>query len=413
MALGYDGSTAGWTFDVDLQWETGERTSFDRETADAEFIEDLRSPEIENTVLDAKATRSLSFRGLHMLTVGAQSIDSVLTDQNPGTDSEEDQEFSVNQTAVFVEDEWQITPSVSLTAGVRLNRHEEYDDNFTPRLYGVWNATPTLTFKGGVSTGFRPPDIREIAPGYLYTTGGGGCVLDPTAAQPCGVIVGDPNLRAERSRNYELGVLYGTGRLSLGATYFYNELEDKITNSRVYNADGSFAVYPGDPRYTLFYHYNIGEARIRGTELTADWRASDRLKLRATYTQTDSEQLNGDYAGFPLARTPEHMASLRLDHETRLEGLDLWGEATFHGSEVNAGLRVGSNGDPVSDADGKVVARRYGSYTTLDVGTSYDVTDSVTLNAAIYNVLDRSIEEAEFGTTREGRSFWIGTTARF
>ncbi|WP_210527327.1 TonB-dependent receptor domain-containing protein [Rubellimicrobium arenae] len=413
VALGYDGTLGGWTFDADLQRERGERTSFDRLSSDLAYTESLRSPEIENTVLDVRATRSLGFGGLHRMTVGAQRIDSVLTDQNPGTGIEDDQEFSISQDALFVEDEWQIAPSFSLTAGVRLNRHEEYDDNLTPRLYGVWSATPNLTIKGGVSTGFKAPDIREIAPGYLYTTGGQGCVLDPTAPQPCGVIVGDPDLVAETSTNYELGVLYGTGRLSLGATWFQNEIRDKIANARVYNPDGSFAVYPDDPRYTLFYHYNIGEARIRGAEMTADWQATDRLSLRATYTYTNSEQLNGDYAGFPLARTPEHLASLRLDYRTPVEGLDLWGLASYHGEEINAGLRVGENGDPVTDADGRIVGRKYGAYTTVDLGATYAVSEAVTLNAAVYNVLDETIEETEFGTTREGRSLWLGATARF
>lgn len=413
VALGYDGTAAGWSFDLDLQRETGERTSFERETAEMDYGEGPRSPEIENTVLDVRATRTLSFRGLHTVTVGGQRIGSVLTDQNPGTGIEEDQEFAINQNALFVEDEWQIVPSVSLTLGMRLNRHEEYDATVTPRLYGVWTATPALTFKGGVSTGFRAPDIREIAPGYLYTTGGGGCVLDPTAQQPCGVIVGDPDLKAEQSRNYELGVLYGSGGLSLGATFFYNELDDKIANARIYNEDGSYAVYSDDPRYTLFYHYNIGRARIRGAELTADWRASDRLNLRGTYTFTDSEQLNGDYAGFPLARTPEHLASLRLDYETGLDRLDLWGTATYHGSEINAGLRVGSNGSPVTDDAGNEVGRRYDPYATIDIGASFDVTETVTLSAAVYNAFDKDIEEAEFGTTREGRSVWVGATARF
>lgn len=413
LAFGYDGTLAGWTLDLDLQRETGERTNFERASTDLAFTEDARSPRIETTILDAKATRSLAFHGLHTLTLGTQIIDSVLTDQNPGTGIEEDQEFQIAQGAIFVEDEWRIVPSFALTAGLRLNRHEEYDDTFTPRLYGVWQATPSLTVKGGVSTGFKAPDIREIAPGYLYTTGGGGCVLDPTAAQPCGVIVGDPDLEAETSTNYELGVLYGTDRLSLGATYFHNEIRDKITNARVFDAEGSFAVYPDDPRYTLFYHYNIGEARIRGLELTGDWKPTDRLALRATYTYTDSEQLNGDYEGYPLARTPEHLASLRLDYETRIDGLDLWGLAAYHGEEQNVGLRVGENGEAITNDEGVVVGRTYGAYATVDLGVSYDVSESVTLSAAIYNVLDETIEESEFGTTRAGRSLWLGTTARF
>ena len=413
VALGYDGLIAGWDIDTDLQREVGERTTFERDTSDLAYTEDLRSPEIENTILDLSASRQLGFGGIHTVTMGYQHIDSKLTDQNPGTGVEEDRVFEIGQQAFYLEDEWRFSPTFALTGGLRLNQHDEYDDNWTPRLYAVWNATGALTVKGGVSTGFKAPDIREVAPGYLYTTGGRGCTLDPTSEQPCGVIVGDPDLEAETSTNYELGVLYETGGLSLGATYFHNELEDKISNARVYNDDGSYAVLPDDPRYTLFYHYNIGEARIDGVELTAAWRPTDRLSLRGTYTYTDSEQIGGDYAGLPLARTPKHLASLRLDFETPVTGLGLWGAATYHGSEINAGFRIGDDGSAITDSAGDVVARKYGAYTLVDAGLTYDATDSVTLSGAVYNIFDEEIAADEFGTVRAGRSLWVGAKARF
>ncbi len=412
-ALGYDGTLGGWEIDADLQREIGERTRFGREASDLSFAEDTRSPEIENTVFDLSGTRRLSLAGAHTLTLGYQRIEADLADQNPGAESDEDRLFAIDQQAFYVEDEWRLSPDFALTGGLRLNQHDEYDDNVTPRLYAVWNATPGLTVKGGVSTGFKAPGIREIAPGYLYTTGGRGCTLDPDAAQPCGVIVGDPDLEAETSTNYELGLLWGNDTLSLGATWFHNEIEDKIANARVYDEDGDFAVYPDDPRYVLWYFYNVGEARIRGLELTADWRPTDRLSVRATYTRTDSEQLNGDYAGLPLARTPEHLASLRADYATGIAGLDLWGAATYHGSEVNAGLRIGSDGGAVTNDDGDVVARKYGAYTLVDLGATYAVNDSVTLNGAVYNVFDEEIDTADYGTVRAGRSVWLGATARF
>lgn len=413
LALGYESTFGAWDIDADLHREIGERRSFDRETSAVPYLESDRSPEIENTVLDLSGSRQFAFAGDHTLTIGYQRIDAELTDQNPGSGSDADQAFDIGQQALFVEDEWRLAPTFALTGGLRLNRHDEYDDTYTPRLYAVWNATDALTVKGGVSTGFKAPDIREVAPGYLYTTGGRGCALDPASEQPCGVIVGDPDLEAETSTNYEIGVLYDRGGLSFGATYFHNELEDKIANARVYNDDGSYAVLPSDPRYTLFYHYNIGEARIDGVELTAAWQATDRLSLRGTYTRTDSEQLNGEYAGLPLARTPEHLANLRLDYETPVAGLDLWGSATYHGSEINAGLRIGEDGGAITDPDGEVVARKYGAYTLVDAGLSYDATETVTLNAAVYNVFDESIESDGYGTVRAGRSLWLGATARF
>ena len=59
--------------------------------------------------------------------------------------------------------------------GVRYNHHELYGGHITPRLYGVWNATDALTLKGGISTGFKAPEIRTIPPNYAYTTDGRGC----------------------------------------------------------------------------------------------------------------------------------------------------------------------------------------------------------------------------------------------
>lgn len=412
-AIGYAGQIGGWNVAVNLQKEVGERKTFERAASTGAYLEDIRSPEIENTVLAISGSRQISFAGMHTLTLGYQKIDAKLTDQNPGTGITTDQIFEIGQQALYLENEWRISPTFALTGGLRLNHHDEYNGNWTPRLYAVWNATNALTFKGGVSTGFKAPDLREVAPGYLYTTGGRGCVLDPTAAQACGVIIGDPDLKAETSINYELGVLYETAELSLGATYFHNELKDKIDNARVYNADGSFAVYPGDPRYTLFYHYNIGEARIKGVELTADWRATDRLSLRGTYTFTDSKQLNGNYAGLPLARTPKHLANIRLDYQTKIDGLGLWGVATYHGSEINAGLRVGDDGTPVTNGAGDIVGRKYDPYALVDIGLNYGVTDTVTLNAAVYNVLNKTIDADAFGTVGAGRSFWVGATARF
>ena len=258
---------------------------------------------------------------------GAQYFNSKLTDQNPGT-GEADRAFEVDQYAVFVEDEWRMTPTFALTGGLRLNKHEEYDDDVTPRLYGVWNATPALTtVKGGVSTGFKAPDIREIALGYLYTTGGRGCVRDPEAEQPCGVVIGDPELEAEQSTSYELSALYAVGDLSLGAPYFHTELEDMIASERVYNPDGSYAVYAADPSYTLFYHYNIGEAQIDGSS-----------SLRT---------------GLPLERTPENAAYLHLEYETAVQGLNVWSAAQYHGSKINAGLWIGDAGDPITNDEGE------------------------------------------------------------
>jgi len=403
--------------ETSFQQERGERTSYDRDGDD--FVENLRSPEVENSVLDSKATLPADFYGEHRLTFGAQYIRTEVTDQNPGEqaqlpdDERYDEKFGLDQWAVFVEDEWRLREDFALTLGVRYNDHEIYGSHITPRIYGVWNATDALTVKGGISTGFRAPDIRTITPGYAYTTGGGGCASNSPPS--CGVILGNPDLEPEETTNLELGTIYEGQGYSFGATIFRTKFKNKLQQINTGNpwldgpqytdSNGNLAYY------NIFQNFNVDEAVVQGLELTGSWDMTDVIAMRASYTYTDSEQRSGDFEGFPLARTPEHMASLRFDWQTPVDGLDSWISVNYHGSEIASGLRIGSSGTPVTinGASG----RKYSPYTTVDLGGSYEVNETATFKAAIYNLFDEKITEAEFNTVQEGRRLWVGLTASF
>ncbi|MDH0611842.1 MULTISPECIES: TonB-dependent siderophore receptor [unclassified Agrobacterium] len=408
-SLSHTGRWGPTTSEFSFQQEWAERTNFTRNIRTGRVTENPRSPEVRNTVLDGKFTTPFELFGNHTLVTGGQYFEARLTDQNPGRRTGRDETFSATQWALFLEDEWRIVDNFALTGGLRLDNHEKYGNHFSPRLYGVWSATEELTIKGGISTGFRAPEIRQIAPGYAYTTGGGGCTYGPSGT--CGVIIGDPNLEAEKSTSYEVAALWDNGDVALGATYFYTDFKDKISNALVLNPDGTPARWSEDRNYRLWYNYNIDDAVIQGVELTATWYATPELTLRGNYTYTHSEQKTGDYEGFPLARTPEHMANLRGDWVTPIDGLEAWASLNYHGSEINAGPRIGTNGTPVT-INGKA-GRKYDAYATLDIGAKYAVAENVDLNAAIYNVFDKDVGTDDFNTVMEGRRFWISMTAKF
>jgi outer membrane receptor for ferrienterochelin and colicins len=291
-----------------------------------------------------------------------------------------------------------------------MDHHEVYGSHYSPRAYAVWHTTPNLTLKGGVSTGFRAPDIRSISPGYAYTTGGGGCSYGPNGT--CGVIIADPDLKAESSTSYEIGAIWDSyAGVTLGATYFYTDFKDKITNALVLDSAGNPVRWSEDPNYRLWYNYNIDDAIIQGVELAATWRATDTISLRGSYTLTDSEQKTGDYAGFPLTRTPRHMANARIDWVTPVDGLATWASVNYHGVEIAGGARLGTNGTPVIIRG--AAGRKYDPYTALDAGLSYAFTDQLTLNAAVYNLFDKEIEPTDFNTVIEGRRLWMGLSATF
>lgn len=170
-SLTHNGQIGDIKTEFSISQETGERTSFDRDSVSDTFAENIRSPKIRNTVVDAKGSKGFEWNGQHQLTFGGQFLRTVLRDQNPGAQAELpeeerfDEKFSVDQWALYAEDEWRMRDDFALTLGMRYSDHEHYGGQINPRIYGVWNATPNLTVKGGISTGFRAPDIRTITPG--------------------------------------------------------------------------------------------------------------------------------------------------------------------------------------------------------------------------------------------------------
>ena len=396
-ALSYRGTWGSTSADISFSRETGERQTATGDGNGSAIASD-RQPKITNDVLDVKLNTPVSWNGEHRLTYGGQYFDATLRDVNPGLNDGVKREFSVRQWAVFIEDEWQIRDNFALTLGTRYNDHEEFGSHITPRIYGVWNASDALTLKGGISTGYRAPDLRSVVPGYYYTTQRGR-----------GVIVANPDLKPEESTSFELAALYAGDTYDLGATIFRTDFDNKI-ESRNTNTP----IVVGGTTYNRWEFYNVGKARIQGIELTAGWDATPDLSLRANYTYTDSEQQTGDFAGLPLMRTPRHMANLRAEWITPVEGLDSWASVNYHGKEINSGARIGTNGRPYRhNADGDVIAYEYAGYTTVDIGANYRVNERATVNAAIYNLFNKEVSTTDANTVVEGRSLWLGVTARF
>ncbi|MEI4469950.1 TonB-dependent receptor domain-containing protein [Frigidibacter sp. MR17.24] len=391
----------GWaTSDFALTREEGRRTTYSVDD-DGDLVRDDRRPEITNTVADFKLTTPFTAAGTHTVVSGLQFQRNELDDQNPGLATEGS--WSRDQWAVYAEDEWRLHPDFALTLGARYTEDEDFGGHVSPRIYAVWNATPDLTVKGGVSTGYRTPDLRSIAEGYYYTT-----------QQGRGVIVANPDLKPEESTSYELGVLW-QGRIAdrgveLGATAFRTDFTDKIES---FNTGERVTIENGNT-YNRWAWDNVSDAMLQGIELTARFDLTPDLSMRASYTYTESEMQSGDYEGLPLMRTPKNAASLRLDWATPVAGLDAWGAVTYHGEEINAGARIGSNGTPYRTNDaGSVIAYKYDGYTTVDLGASYAINDHATVNGALYNVFDEGVGLEASNAVIEGRRLWLGLTTSF
>lgn len=332
-----------------------------------------RKPQIKNTVFDAKLVAPTDY---HITTVGAQWNQSTLNDWNQGLNDQKNYKFEVVQKALFAEDEWRMTESFALTGGLRLDHHQQYGSHINPRLYGVWHLNDEWTLKGGIARGFKAPELRAVIDDYA--------VLRRNTY----VMFGNSRLKPESSTNYELSALWSDrDTLSAGATVFYNDFKDKlstVTTSERWNG------------YIIMDRVNIDEAVIKGIELNGRWQITPALALKGNFTYTDSGQKSGANAGAPLALTPESKANLRADWAIS-DRAQAWAAVNYYGKEFGTTV----NAEPAP------------AYTTADIGGSYQLTRAVALNAAVYNLNDKRLDDETYGTVNYGRTFWLGSTVNF
>ena len=266
-------------------------------------------------------------------------------------------------------------PHVSVTAGVRLEDNEAFGTFATYRGGVAWHAGGTR-LHAAIGTAFKEPGFTDN-----YATG---------------FVTGNPNLRPERSRSWDVGVDQQLGRLSLSAAWFDQRFRDLIQ-------------YTGaPPTPTSPNYYNIAAANTYGLELEARAAALPALVITARYTYThttasDSGFDGASYAqGQRLLRRPTDAASLDLAYR-------------LHERAV-ASITAQYVGDRVDEDFSTYPGRRVvlPSYLRVDAALEWTflATGRTRLAATlkVENLFDRRYEQV-FGFPARRRALFVGLSA--
>ncbi len=329
--------------------------------------------------------------GDHVLTVGGQYREQKT--ENP-TRAIGEPNLERWDMALFAEDQWFVTDPLALTAGLRWVDDENYGSEAVPRAYAVYNVNPAFTVKGGVSAGYRTPDLKQGDSNWVE--GGGGRSVD-------GGDIGNDDLKPEKSLTYELGAHWQAyNGVEASVTVFHTDYDDKIEKPIICDRiDGTdvTCLYQGYDYEKLYQYTNVDEARIRGAEVTFAFPIGYRVSVNTNYTFTDSEQLSGDNEGNPLNDQPRHRANIGVDWRAN-DITRLWAKARYKGRAEQVAGRGG-------------LTEEYPSYTLVDTGVVYGLTDIVDVYASVQNVFDKTVGNDNFGRILDGRRYSAGISVNF
>ncbi|BBN90315.1 TonB-dependent receptor plug domain-containing protein [Azospira sp. I09] len=287
-------------------WKTQVRayqSEIDIQNSRTNGVSATRPQNMQDRVIDGFGTIKL---GSHMLTLGGELREETL--RNNGLTNGKD---DATHKALFVQDELPLGHQLTLTGGVRVDHHEYFGSETSPRLYLVWEASPEWVIKGGYGHAFKAPTLKQISPSYVGAEG-------PHTFQ------GNANIKPEKSDSFEISADWRKGSMGAWATLFNTEVEDLITYKLLSVSGG---------RRSYLYD-NVDKARIRGIEGGFSWDFAKSWSWNNSLTLLDTKDKS---TGKKLEDRPDQTLTSRVDWKGG-DGWSVRAGLEYTGKQTTAGL---------------------------------------------------------------------------
>jgi vitamin B12 transporter len=267
----------------------------------------------------------------------------------------------------------------------RSRRHES--------LTGEWRAnagpvTSDLAVRRDIFNRFK--DATSVRASLLGQLGSGFSLAGSYSegiAQPTffdlygffpGSYVGNPELKPESSRGFELALRYRRGPVGASLTAYRQRLHDEIVNNATFTSALNAS----------------GHSERSGIEATMDWTLGEQLRVSANYAYLEATQpdaLTGEQ--LTETRRPKHSGSVAFDGSS--------GPLTYAASLAYVGKHIDNRDVFPFDR------LSFGSYWLADARIAYAVRPGIELFARGSNLLDQRYQDV-FTYRTEGRALYAG-----
>ncbi len=224
--------------------------------------------------------------------------------------------------------------------------------------------------------------------------------------------IANPDLKAEKAINYEIGVSDTIGNVTFDAAAFYTDVRDTNLEVVVPSAecDSGFC----------YQTQNFGKSRVYGLELASVIRMTDSFNLGLAYTYMEKElrSLIAKAEDLKPTNVPKHKLTVYGDWRVA-EGLNIIPKVEAYSSRystlggnnmVNAAVRVHGNG--IGTGIGMQDGTKIGGFATAGLKIQYQPTDALEISVGVDNIFDKNYQLAE-GYPEEGRNYFLTLSTKF
>lgn len=296
-----------------------------------------------------EAKNSHKVNGDHTLTYGTEYDRYDVDGVNFGKDG--DNGKNLNTYAAYIQDEWLLGDKWEIIPAVRYDHHSEFGSKTTPHIGVTYLANDHNRFKANWGEGYKAPSVSELYMDYTHM----------------GVLtLGNPNLRPEESKNWDLSYESEWGKTFGKITYFHNDIDNMISTRTVGGRHG----------YNEYYNID-GTTKTHGVELTLGRKLSRDLDVKVTsnWTSASNKVASAESSAHGVDGIADNITTLQLaydDHRAYGYNATLWEQWVHDYYESDS-------------------SQTY-SYNTLNFVINKKYGDAVRLFAGVDNIFNKKID---------------------
>ena len=265
-----------------------------------------------------------------------------------------------------------IVPDVTVSGGIRRDDHDDFGGHTVGQASLAWRPGGGHTvLRASWGQGFKAPSLYQLGSEY-----------------------GNADLKPETADGWDAGVEHRLfdGRAVVSAAYFERRTKNLIDFVSCFGGPAPLcATHPSGG-----YYDNIGKAKAKGVELSAQADLTDALTVQANYTWIDARNrapgLNFDNL---LPRRPVREGNAEVAYRWPVK--------------LTTAVALHYAGDRYDDAGN---LRRLKGYVLWDVRAAYPLTEQIEVYGRVENLFDERYETiSNYGQL--GRTAYAGVRARF
>lgn len=328
---------------------------------------------------------SLRVNDHHRVTFGAEYVKDKVAGTGLGSNGDGVHSITENGTtksssektlssyAAYLQDEieygkWFIVPAI------RYDHHSAYGSHTSPKIGVTYNATDHFRIKANYGDGFKAPSVSQ-----LYYD------LDMQMGRNWVHLTGNPNLKPEKSKSWDLGVEAEFGKGYGSLTYFDNDVDNLIASiPKGKDSNG----------HNLYRYENVNKARIKGLENTLGYRFNDTLEFKVTSTLLDAKDTSAGKDLTQRARLSQIYQLIYDDHKDTGWSAVLWNQLDYKFVTGKAW------------ESGESVKKSYSL-------TNFSLTRKVNKDTRVYGSVQNIFDKKDADCDLDGRFWSIGWEHKF